>query len=624
MNMSLYNTIIANGLLSEDCANYGVLTANIRNLIESSFYCGTPYLTTDPQLGSLGNNGGPTQTFALSPTSPAIDAGDNTHCPATDQRGITRPLGLYCDIGSYEAPYVPKVSSIVRAGTNPTNAASVDFTVTFNDNMTGVDTTDFVLTTTDDISGASITGLSGSGASYTVTVDTGSGDGTLRLDVTDDDSILDHESNPLGGTGAGNGDFTLGEAYTIDKTAPTVSSIVRAGTNPTNADSVDFTVTFSEGVTGVDATDFTLTITGGISGASVSGVSGTGATLTVTVNTGAGSGTLQLDVTDDDSIVDAASNPLGGTGAGNGNFTSIESYTIDKTAPSVTSIVRAESDPTAARLVDFTVTFSESVTGVDIADFTPTKTGAITGASVSSVSGTGITRTVTVNTGTGNGTLRLDIPASATITDLVGNPLSGLPFTGEQTYTVNKTLTFRSAGAYDGWVLESSETSNMGGTMSSTATTFYVGDNAQKKQYRGILSFNTAALPDTATITKVTLKLKLQGTAGANPFTTHGNLLVDVRKGPFGGANALRLGDFQATASKNSIGSLPKTPVSGWYTKNLSSAAFTYINPPGVTQFRRRFTKDDDNDAVADYLKFYSGDAGAAYQPQLIVEYYVP
>src|SRR5207244_2559024 len=44
-------------------------------------------------------------------------------------------------------------------------------------------------------------------------------------------------------------------------TFPTVTSINRAGTSPTNAASVDYTVTFSQSVTGVDATDFTLTTT---------------------------------------------------------------------------------------------------------------------------------------------------------------------------------------------------------------------------------------------------------------------------------------------------------------------------------------------------------------------------
>jgi hypothetical protein len=99
---------------------------------------------------------------------------------------------------------------------------------------------------------------------------------------------------------------------------------------------------------------------------------------------------------------------------------------------------------------------------------------------------------------------------------------------------------------------------------------------------------------------------------------------VDVKNGPFGGYNSLQLGDFQATSSKDIVGTIPKTPVGGWYSKSFSSTLFAYINKAGITQFRLRFGKDDDDDAVADYLIFYSGDADTSYQPQLIIKYYVP
>lgn len=55
---------------------------------------------TDPQLGALQNNGGATQTQALSAASPALEGGDSATCPTTDQRGALR-FGV-CDIGAYE------------------------------------------------------------------------------------------------------------------------------------------------------------------------------------------------------------------------------------------------------------------------------------------------------------------------------------------------------------------------------------------------------------------------------------------------------------------------------------------------------------------------------------------
>jgi CSLREA domain-containing protein len=56
----------------------------------------------DPKLGPLAFNGGPTRTRALQPGSPAIDAASTPDCPTTDQRGVLRPQGAACDIGSYE------------------------------------------------------------------------------------------------------------------------------------------------------------------------------------------------------------------------------------------------------------------------------------------------------------------------------------------------------------------------------------------------------------------------------------------------------------------------------------------------------------------------------------------
>jgi hypothetical protein len=55
-------------------------------------------------IGALADNGGPTWTHALGAGSPAIDAASDAACPATDQRGVARPQGARCDIGSYEAP----------------------------------------------------------------------------------------------------------------------------------------------------------------------------------------------------------------------------------------------------------------------------------------------------------------------------------------------------------------------------------------------------------------------------------------------------------------------------------------------------------------------------------------
>ena len=184
--------------------------------------------------------------------------------------------------------------------------------------------------------------------------------------------------------------------------------------------------------------------------------------------------------------------------------------------------------------------------------------------------------------------------------------------------------TFRSMGAHDGWVLESTETSGVGGSLNSAATTFRLGDEAVDQQYRAILCFDTSFLPDTAVITKVTLKIKKQGVTGTNPFTTHQFVYIDIRKGSFSNNAALQLADFKAAASKNSVGKILNNPVGSLYSSVLSSMAHSRVNPLGMTQLRLRFKLDDNNDNGADYMKFYSGNAGASYRPQLIVEYYTP
>ena len=490
------------------------------------------------------------------------------------------------------------------------------------------------------LSGASIESVTAASAStYVVRVNTGTGTGTLRLDVVDDDSIADSAGNLLGGPGAANGSFGGGETYSIEKNRTTVLSIMRADTNPNSSASVRFDVTFSGAVSGVDAADFVVAQTGGVRGASVASVTGSGATYMVTVNTGTGDGGARLDLVDNDSVLDSTNQPLGGAGAGNGSFTTGETYTINKSAPSALSIVRLDADPSTSSSVRFTVNFSEAVTGVDASDFSLTVTG-LTGASVASIAGSGSAYTVTVNTGAGNGTLRLDLVDNDSVVDSAGTSLGGAgtgngSFTAGQIYTVNKnvtmlTATYTSNGTADGWVLESGEDTNKGGSVNGGASTINLGDDASDRQYRAILHFPTSGLPDNAVITMAILSLKLQGVSGTSPFNTHQNINVDIKSGYFGsaglfGISSLDLTDFQSDPSKLSAGAIYNSPVGGWYWSSIDPAAFRYVNLTGVTQFRLHFQLDDNDDRGSDYLRFFSGNASlTADRPQLQVKYYVP
>ena len=419
--MALANTIVANST-GGDCVqgDAGTIRTSSNNLIETGG-CGLTngasgnIIGQDPNLSTL--TGSPAY-FPLSASSPAIDAGNEDVCAAApvnnqSQNGVTRPQDgngdttAVCDIGAYEYDRLPPtVVSITRAGANPTNAASVSFIVTFSKDVTGVDSADFSLSTTGSIAGASVGSVSGTGTTYTVSVATGTGSGTLRLDLNASGTgIQDPLGNPI------SGGFTTGEEYTVDKIAPTVVSITRAGANPTNAASVSFIVTFSKDVTGVDSADFSLSTTGSIAGASVGSVSGTGTTYTVSVATGTGSGTVRLDIPATASITDATGNGLSAL-----PYTSGESYTVDKTALTVTiNQAATQSDLASSGPIRFMVVFSKPI---NLATFTTsdvilggTAPGTLTVTLLEITPHDGTTFEVSVSGMTGNGTVTATIPA---------------------------------------------------------------------------------------------------------------------------------------------------------------------------------------------------------------------
>ena len=92
--------------------------------------------------------------------------------------------------GQVSITYVPSaaVVSINTAGANPTNTATVSWTVTFSTSVTGVNDTAFTLAPSG-LSGTFITTVTGSGTTWTVTANTGIGSGTLGLNQTGPGSV---------------------------------------------------------------------------------------------------------------------------------------------------------------------------------------------------------------------------------------------------------------------------------------------------------------------------------------------------------------------------------------------------------------------------------------------------
>jgi hypothetical protein len=106
-DIQMVNTIVAGNLSGGDCdrwssAEFTSLGHNISSDNSCDLDGPGDKPSTNPLLGPLQDNGGPTHTTAIPSSSPAKDAADNAACPPTDQRGVIRPQGAGCDIGAYE------------------------------------------------------------------------------------------------------------------------------------------------------------------------------------------------------------------------------------------------------------------------------------------------------------------------------------------------------------------------------------------------------------------------------------------------------------------------------------------------------------------------------------------
>ncbi len=187
-------------------------------------------------------------------------------------------------------------------------------------------------------------------------------------------------------------------------------------------------------------------------------------------------------------------------------------------------------------------------------------------------------------------------------------------------------VTLTSISAQDGWVLESSEASNAGGSIDAAASTtsaLRVGDATSDRQYKSVVSFDTSPIPDGATILSATLRLRRGTLSGTSPFTTHGTCRADVQTGGLSGSTALQTGDFEATATAVQAASLSNAASNGsWSEGSLNAAGLAAISKTGTTQLRVYFNLDDNDDGGNDYIGYYSGEnSTAANRPQLVVTY---
>ena len=307
---------------------------------------------------------------------------------------------------------LPVVQSITRQSDSPSKDSQLTYVVTFSEAVTGVSTDDFMLTTTGSVTDTSIVSTISvsSNTVFNVVFNTGSGDGAIGLQLVDDDTIQNGSSIPLGGTGAGNGNVTATEIYTIDKTKPVVSSITPVTSGPTNANTINFDVVFNEAVTGFDASADVQVENTGTANTSATITQQSSTTYRVAVTGVSGDGTVKLFVKNA-----AASDAAGNTNIMTGPSAGVS---VDNTAPTIESIVAPATVDAFGRLI-FTVTFSEAITGLAADDITINHDGTAHEAIAIEADSTTVLRVILTGV-TGSGSATATVAANA-VTDAAGN-----------------------------------------------------------------------------------------------------------------------------------------------------------------------------------------------------------
>ena len=274
----------------------------------------------------------------------------------------------------------------------------------------------------------------------------------------------------------------FGNTLAFTSSSTTITSLNRASTNPSNASTVNYTLTFAAANTGVTASNFSLS--GAASTGAVVGTPTTSnnITWTVPVTTGSTDGTLTLSVANATGWSPGVSNTLPFTTAG-------QDYTMDKTKPTVSISAPSSSivgtGGTVTYLVTYTDTnFNSSTLGTG--GITLNATGGAGGTV--SVTGTGNTRTVTISSITGTGTLGITV-AAATATDTAGN--TNLVSSANSTVSVitANVIDFEAAPT-GGWSLSSPMTLNTGATGYGSAT---LGASSPTSSGYIDANFNTAS-----------------------------------------------------------------------------------------------------------------------------------
>ena len=355
VNLSSATVSISGGFQS----GQDILQFSNQNGITGSYNAATGILTLTG-TSTVENYQTALRSVTYNNTSVTPNNSDRTISFATNDGNASSNVATKVVTFINDAP--PTVSSINRLTplTQLTNASTVTFRVIFSEDVTGVDASDFELTKTLTANGSVNTVTSVDEQTYDVNINLVTGDGTLRLDlknigtgIKDKDGILDDIP----------GGFTAGETYTVDHTAPTLTTVSISSANVNSAalakvgDKVTALFTASETIN-------TPTVTIHGQTATVSNVSGNQWKGEYTMQTSdAPEGVITFSI----AFTDLAAN----AGTSVTTTTDASSVTFDKTLPTLTTVhIQSNNANTAIAkvgdIVTLSFTSSEAVTGTSV------------------------------------------------------------------------------------------------------------------------------------------------------------------------------------------------------------------------------------------------------------------
>jgi CSLREA domain-containing protein/uncharacterized repeat protein (TIGR01451 family) len=550
--MTLTNTIIANPVTGPNCG--GTIGNGGGNMQFPGTTCGAAITTADPLLGPLANNGGPTQTRTLLTGSPAINAAVGCPPPATDQRGIARPVGPACDIGSVEVVVVtaPTISKSFTPATVTLNGTSaLSFTVSNPGNQATLNNISFTDSLPAGLVVATPNGLTGSCLNGTITAVAGSNTISLSGMTGAPGASCTFGVNVIGTTaGVKNNSVTVTSTEATGNTAtasitvlapPSISKSFGAATIPLNGStSLTFVITNPNATTALTGVAFTDTLPAGLTVATPNGLTGScgGGTITATAGSasvslsgatvaGGAQCTFAVNVTGTTLGVKSNSVTVSSSNGGQGNTGSatvsvVNTVTISKTFGVTTLLLNGTTSLT------FTVTNPNAAAGATGVAFTDTLPAGLVVATPNGLTGTCGAGTITATSGSGT-------------VALTGGTIAA---SGSCSFAVNVTGT--TAGVKNNSVTVSSTETGQGNTATASVTVIAPATLAKAFGATTVAPGGTTTL--TFTLTNPNPALTLTGVGFTDVFP--GGLAVSTPNGLTGTCGG---GTITAAAGSTSV-----------------------------------------------------------------------